>query len=494
MEHRRSVYNQLHDAPTPQRSCDMCNTRRMAESDNNIHDDLDDEFLGSSDIKPSPSITMIKVEDLFGRYTYTIETPESEQYGSRLVLLHGDNGSGKTTILKLVWHLLSTAETTGHKSALARTPFSRLAVYFSDGRSVQVVKTGGLRGAFDIVTASSGKPHGRASFQVSPELDVGPTPSYGRNAAEQRFLNRTRNVESPAGLDVRNAMNFIRALNVEPALLADDRRLRSDEADAERERTSSSSTYPAVGRESRPQPSDELSLSLRSLNSWIRTLAIEAGGMGSEHEATIYETVLESLGQSAPQDEPASGVRATLRQVGESTPAFSSKGLMPEFNSKHLEQLLDAVPQENHGIAVSVLEPYLQSLQARMAALAEAELVVSRMVTHSNRFLKDKSISFQLSTGFRISTGEPDASNLRPSDLSSGERQVLLLLCNTLLKRRKGALFLIDEPELSLGMAWQRQIIDALMDCTEGTSVQFIIATHSVAIVSSNADSLVDLV
>jgi predicted ATPase len=77
------------------------------------------------------------------------------------------------------------------------------------------------------------------------------------------------------------------------------------------------------------------------------------------------------------------------------------------------------------------------------------------------------------------------ASNALSSDkLSSGEKQMLSFLCYNAFYNQ-GIIF-IDEPELSLHVDWQRTLFDILLE--QGTTNQFIIATHSPFIYSQFPD------
>ena len=89
-----------------------------------------------SPISPSKAeaITRIEVEGLFGTYSYTLAPSPLAQSPERLLVLYGDNGSGKTTILTLLFHLLAPDKRAGHKSDVAKIPFSRFAVYFSSAK------------------------------------------------------------------------------------------------------------------------------------------------------------------------------------------------------------------------------------------------------------------------------------------------------------------------------------------------------------------------
>ncbi len=69
-----------------------------------------------------PFTRRILVEGLFGRYNYDLGLTNQAD-SSRLLILYGDNGSGKTTFLSLVYYLLTTTSGQGYKSFVARTPY-----------------------------------------------------------------------------------------------------------------------------------------------------------------------------------------------------------------------------------------------------------------------------------------------------------------------------------------------------------------------------------
>lgn len=71
-----------------------------------------------------------------------------------------------------------------------------------------------------------------------------------------------------------------------------------------------------------------------------------------------------------------------------------------------------------------------------------------------------------------------DGAILRPSQLSSGEKQLLLLILKTLVAQSTIALW--DEPEISLHVAWQQKLISTMRELNP--NMQLIIATHSPSI------------
>jgi len=71
---------------------------------------------------------------------------------------------------------------------------------------------------------------------------------------------------------------------------------------------------------------------------------------------------------------------------------------------------------------------------------------------------------------------------IRVDDLSSGEKQLLLLLMTVFLQDKKPSILFADEPEVSLHIAWQQVLIDNLKRLNP--NCQLIVATHSPSIIS----------
>src|SRR5688572_28071578 len=86
------------------------------------------------------AVAQIEVDSLFGTYSYCIPPKGATGDFSRMLALYGNNGCGKTTLLTLLFRMLSPVDSVGHKSYLAKTPFRRFCVTFQDGASVEAVR------------------------------------------------------------------------------------------------------------------------------------------------------------------------------------------------------------------------------------------------------------------------------------------------------------------------------------------------------------------
>lgn len=70
---------------------------------------------------------------------------------------------------------------------------------------------------------------------------------------------------------------------------------------------------------------------------------------------------------------------------------------------------------------------------------------------------------------------------LVPYQLSSGEKQILAILLTVLVEDLKPYVLFMDEPEVSLHIEWQKQLIDLILELNP--NVQIILTTHSPAVI-----------
>ena len=70
---------------------------------------------------------------------------------------------------------------------------------------------------------------------------------------------------------------------------------------------------------------------------------------------------------------------------------------------------------------------------------------------------------------------------LTPYQLSSGEKQILVILLTVLIQNNKASILFMDEPEISLHFDWQKKLIQYIKELNP--NVQIILATHSPAVV-----------
>lgn len=70
---------------------------------------------------------------------------------------------------------------------------------------------------------------------------------------------------------------------------------------------------------------------------------------------------------------------------------------------------------------------------------------------------------------------------IQPYQLSSGEKQILIILTSVLIQAGRDFIMIMDEPEISLHFDWQRRLIEDVQSLNP--NLQLILATHSPAVV-----------
>lgn len=82
-----------------------------------------------------------------------------------------------------------------------------------------------------------------------------------------------------------------------------------------------------------------------------------------------------------------------------------------------------------------------------------------------------------------------NAAEVNAEHLSAGEKQLLSFLCYATFSDNN--VFMVDEPELSLHLDWQRKLVKSLISLNK--SNQYFFVTHSPAIYTKYVDHEIDL-
>jgi len=143
---------------------------------------------------------------------------------------------------------------------------------------------------------------------------------------------------------------------------------------------------------------------------------------------------------------------------------------------------VDLTPIEARKRATKVIDLSLKAEKQNKEIFAQVELFKTTL----KRFIDDKTFDF-VAGDLQVTGTEP----LPLAKLSSGEKQLLILFIEALLQRQKPYVFLADEPELSLHISWQRNIIPAIRELNP--NAQVIVATHSPEIAGRFKPRIVDM-
>jgi predicted ATP-binding protein involved in virulence len=165
--------------------------------------------------------------------------------------------------------------------------------------------------------------------------------------------------------------------------------------------------------------------------------------------------------------------------------AFNLLSSEQQFVALHV---LDEIKEED----TRVLTLYVQDTHEKLAAYDE----IYNKISLFSRILNNKRLSFKKikidsEKGFHFETDENRP--LKLTQLSSGEQHQVVLLFELIFKTEKNVLVLIDEPEISLHVAWQKEFLNDLQSIIKIQNMPVVIATHSPQIIDGNWDLTVDL-
>lgn len=136
----------------------------------------------------------------------------------------------------------------------------------------------------------------------------------------------------------------------------------------------------------------------------------------------------------------------------------------------------------------AILTVYYQDMRKKLESLnsiSDRIVLFKNMIT--NKFGTKKEICINKDNGIVI-VQKPTNKKVELRFLSSGEQQELVLLYNLIFEGEEEKLILIDEPEISLNVSWQRDFLDDLKKIVEINKFSILIATHSPQIINDNWD------
>lgn len=422
-----------------------------------------------------PAIRSIESTSVLGEFSYKVDFDSVSHRSDRIVVIYAENGMGKTNFLKTVHHLLSPRLES--LQALADLFVDDMVITLRNYATISLLKAADPTALFEC----------RIDYPESP--DTGP---LNHVVVRQEDIDVRAFRRSSARPDVARYLNELSIL-VNPTIFVGDDRLiysagdtgplrRGRPYDDERE---------AVRRASLPAQSvrDALDQVERDfLQRTVRGISDDSEHAGEGVYVDITKRVLEGGNQPLLAADARASLLSQAENVLRKAPDFEKYGLLSFSQIRRITEMIEGTSANNQRIESlqGILEPFLSSMADRVDTLAGVQNLIDTFVTSVNSFLERKTLRYTTTAGIKLKG--KNGEDLEPENLSSGEKHLLLLLSNAVMARSTGALVIIDEPELSLGLRWQRQLLAELLRCTENSGVQFLVASHSVQIMGDLDD------
>ncbi len=438
------------------------------------------------------SIASVEVTGLFGYFDHKIPLKTKD----RITIIHGANGVGKTTILRLLHNLFAIK-----LSAIRRVPFSKVVVSFSPKGTLTVVRdpTDGKELPSLRLIYRSGKEKVEYSVEEIAEKDlrrripmslienlIGPLERVGPAEWLDRSTGDVLSLEEILfryGDFLPEDLRFFttgvpekiqRVLNETNVYLIETQRLFTK---------SPQEAYDV--RRGRPESRERMTVEEYSddLVNNIKNRLRESGALSASLDRDFPRRLLET---SLPEEATEEKIRILYAEQSKYRNRLMQAGLMKP------EQQVPLPTGELEQIERKVLWIYLTDVQKKLVLFDTLLLRAELLGEIINSRFSYKKFELDAEEGF-VFKSDHDGSRVPLRALSSGEQHELVLAYDLLFKTQKKALVLIDEPELSLHVTWQRKFLEDIGKIAELADLDFLIATHSPSIIHNRRDLMVGL-
>ncbi len=206
-------------------------------------------------------------------------------------------------------------------------------------------------------------------------------------------------------------------------------------------------------------------------------------------EQRRYSNISSDLDGSYPVRLFKNNLKISEKEFHDNIVAFNDKFLKLNSYGLNINKAFGNVEyKDEHAKAFKV---YFDDLKQKYMIYDEFIKKIEIYTSIVNSRLMFKTIKIDRENGLVVS--DINGRSLSLNQLSSGEKQEIVIFYDLIFGVEKDLLLLIDEPEISLHIAWQKKFIEDLQKIIEMKSLKVIVATHSPQIINNHWDIQVDL-
>ncbi|MCK6514904.1 AAA family ATPase [Myxococcota bacterium] len=444
---------------------------------------MSDAPTAKPSFKPLPKpkrqrLRVFRVEGLFGKYDHTIPL----RWDERVTVLHGPNGVGKTAVLRLI-----DAVGRGKVAEIAKEiPFRRIEVELEDGTRIEwreateeekkdfLVWERGIIWTVHFVGQEPVACIGVAAEAALAILQRGFTDLDAALAKSDFVANLypMLAINSSSLDEVRRllpAQRLVNELSLQPLFVRINRLDVPSIGWDWLKRSMSYEEHQKNPEEGWPQnPKTTLQAYIYRLADLKKQTTIDYGALDQQLDRTLPSRLMresfEVLGLDA--------LRTRLAELDDRRAALTSFALLAPAKEGERPPM-DAVNEKN----ALFLSLYVADSDAKLSLLERFADKLEILRDKLNARLLNKRLDLTRAEGLTVL--DHDGSTLPLNKLSSGEQHQLVLLVDLLFHTAPGSLLLIDEPELSMHVVWQQQVLPDLLEIAKLSDFDVIVATHS---------------
>ena len=451
-------------------------------------------------------ITEVVIEGLFEIFDHTISLNTEE----RITIIHGPNGFGKTILLQMLNGLFN-----GNYAKFRSIPFRKFEVQFDEGSAIWIDKisepNAQQKSLWDSLESDDRAAQEHAYLSKTPI-----TINFLENSGQPQFFTlesiseddiHLPMIEDMTGLE-RIGTKLWRSDHGETLSLDDviDRfghilPFKFDEPDwwiqvKESTKIHLIETQRLLNVSSRRITRNRFVHSRPPMITWVPTVKeyskelaekiqeklAESAALSQSLDRTFPARLVQQMGHSELTEDQ---IKNKLDELEEKRSRLEEVGLLDK------EQDMDLSIQQISKNTEEVLSVYVQDVEEKLSVLDEITNKIDLFKQIINERFRYNRMTISRQEGFSFLTRGDKP--LPVTSLSSGEQHELVLLYQLLFEVRPNSLILIDEPELSLHVAWQQQFLQDLQEITQLASFDVLIATHSPQIIHDRWDLTVEL-
>ena len=250
-----------------------------------------------------------------------------------------------------------------------------------------------------------------------------------------------------------------------------------------------------VPRINYPSPS-EIEIRMREE---IRQARFQIGFTDRELLSQVFLDVFNAISQSEESlDEPPESIIDDISKLSDELSEYPSRGETERSVYPKLRDLLSKFQlsdRSENELVVRVLNIYKKSLVKRVEIQEESFETIDKYLHSVNKFLEEKQLGLFKTESkredFTVQLSFSDGTRSRIRTLSSGERQIVTLIYAA-THMNEQELVLIDEPEISLHIDWQRDLLASMHE--QIGNIQIIACTHSPTIGADYSERMFELI
>lgn len=222
----------------------------------------------------------------------------------------------------------------------------------------------------------------------------------------------------------------------------------------------------------------------------IKNKRVEAIDLASKLDRTFPDRIIKSVSEASRISE--SSLQEELVKLDRKRELLSRVGLIDTDEVTPIQYIIERQPTQKREILNDVLHIYIEDSNKKLSAYDDLAQKIQLLIEIINKRFLYKKISIDKNKGF-VFVSSLTEKDIPLSGLSSGEQHELVLFFQLLFSTEPNSLLLIDEPEISLHISWQKEFINDLKEVIRINNLAVIIATHSPDIIGNYWDLAVQL-